>query len=576
MRLKRAFLLPLAGLGAGTLLLALLSPALVVGGIRGWLWWTARQQNLAIDCENVDAPLFRPAVLEGLRVRTQPDAPLALELDVVRAEVAFNLGALFGRSEARAVRDLAVAGATVKVHQIAPAEAKSAAPSWAVLRDLLADSFRISELNVHVENGATRVDVRGISLTASELESGALLIGDVSVASPLLTRSFASLRGVASWQNNRITLGALSLTRGIDIDAISADLAHLSSGRVDLELRLEAFGGRLRADITSDHRAGRVWNVAGSASGISLAQMSGILGWHGQATGSVRACKFTFRGDAATMADSTASVWTEISQFTWRERSADLIMFGASLYNQRVHVEQIYVKQHKNELTISGDSVLPGDGSFWPVRDFTGHISASIPDADAFARLLGAERSTYSGDISIEASIGIEGRALRGGLTTAGELRLTDAMFGPALRMNAHVTCHGPTATIENADIFQGENRLGLRGEIDLADITALRVSLVPTERLVNLTPASVEDCLGAITLAPAPPSDPPAAGIEQLEIRGALFAREWELSLRPAGDGLPPAEDGAPPQPQTYRLCLRGTDVPGELRLGIGAPPQP
>ena len=576
MRIRRALLLLGGAIGASVLLLALLTPALVVGGIRAWLWWMAREHNLAIACANVDAPLLRPAVLHGLQVRTKSDGPLAVEVELTRAEVGFNLGALFGRSDTRVVRDLSVEGARLHLRRTSATGTKTETPSWTVLRDLLADSFQISQLELHVEHGSTRVDVSQVSLSASELESGALLIGEIAVASPLLTKSFGQMRGVASWHNSRLTLGALSLTRGIDIDAIGLDLARLSTGRVDVAVSVDAFGGKLRADITSDERAGRGWNLAGSASGLSLAQMSAILAWREQATGSVRACKFTFRGDASSIADATASVWTEINQFTWRERSADVIMFGASLYNQRVQVEQVYLKQRKNQLTVSGDSVLPGDGSLWPLRDFTGHVSASIPDVDAFARLLGADRHTYSGDISIEASVGIENRQLRGGLTTSGELHVADAAFGDALRVTADVTCNGSTATIQDAQVLQGDSRLSLRGEIDLSNITALRVSLVPTQRVLDLTPASAESCLGSLVISPAKASDTLAPEVEQIEIRGGLFAREWEVFLKHTGKASPQGQNGEPTSPRILRLCLRAAEPGGELRLGIDTLPQP
>ena len=568
MRIKRATLL-LLGAVAAVLLLVLLSPALLVGGIRTWLWWTARDQNLTITCANIDAPLLRPAVLHDLQVRTNAGAPMAVAIDVQRAEVAFNLRELFRRTEIRSLRQLTIEGARIDVRKSAPSDVATASPNWSLLHDLLADGFKFSQVDVYVENGGTRVDVRKLSLAASELESGPLLIGDVVIASPLITRSFAKLRGRASWQNSRLTLGALSLTRGIDVDTITADLSRLGSRRVDVAVNLDAFGGKLRADITSEGRRRRVWNIAGSAAGISLAQMSEILGWREQPTGLVRAAKFTFRGDTSALADSTASLWTEIDQFTWRERSADIIMFGASLYDERVHVEQIYVKQRSNELTVSGDSSLPGGGALWPLRNFTGYVSASIPEVDAFARLLGAERNSYSGNVTIEASVRVDDRKLRGGLATAGNLRLTNASFGDNLRVTAQLHCNGSRIAIDDAHILQADRTLSLRGEIDVANITDVRVTLTPSVPVVDLTDAAPNTCLNRVSLQPLPPSATAPPVVEQIEIRGGMFAEEWKLSLQRAGDGVPQA--GANEQPvTTFPLCFGASDSAAELRLGL------
>ena len=568
MGIKRATLLFLGALAVAGLLLVLLSPALVIGGIRAWLWWTARDHDLTIACANIDAPLLRPAVLHNLQVRTHPQAATAVAIDIRRAEVAFNLRELFRRSEVRTLRQLTVEGARIDVRKSAPPETAGTPPNWSLLHDLLADGFKLSQVNVHVENGSTHVDIRKLSLAASELESGPLLIGEVVIASPLVTRSFAKLRGTASWQNSRLTLGALSLTKGVDVDTITADLARLGSRRVDLAVNLDAFGGKLRADITSEERRRRVWNVAGSAAGISLAQMSEILGWREQATGLVRAAKFTFRGDTSALADSTASIWTEINQFTWRERRADIIMFGASLYDERVHVEQLYVKQRSNELTVSGDSSLPGGGALWPLRNFTGYISASIPDVDAFARLLGAERDTYSGNITIEASVRVDDRKLRGGLATAGNLRLTDARFGENLRVTAQLNGNGSTIAIADAHIVQADRTLSLRGEIEVANITDLRVTLSPTVPVVDLTTAAPDACLNSVSLQPLPATETPASAVEQIEIRGGILIEEWKLSLKHAGGLPPPAGDEH--LPKTFPLCFGTSGSAAELRLGL------
>ena len=39
-----------------------------------------------------------------------------------------------------------------------------------------------------------------------------------------------------------------------------------------------------------------------------------------------------------------------------------MIMLGAALYNRQIQLQQLYVKQSKNQLTLSGDAAFPTQG----------------------------------------------------------------------------------------------------------------------------------------------------------------------------------------------------------------------
>lgn len=575
---RRTFLRLLAALAAAAVIVVMLTPALVVGGVRTWLWWTARSHDLTIDCRNVDAPLLRPVVLEDLRVRTRGGSPGGPEMDVPRAELRFNLRTLFGNSPGRLLRELSVEGARVVLREnAAQKSSEESGAHWALLDNLLADSFKFANTDLLVENGSTRVQLRGLSFAASELESGSFAVGEVAVASPLVTRTFTHLRGAASWQNDRLTFGALSLTPGIDLDGVTADLSRLAARRIDVAIMLDAFGGKLRADLTSDDRpTGRVWTVAGSASGIALVQMSDLLGWSERATGLVRASKFTYRGTAESIARSTISVWLELVDLTWRDRSANTIMVGASLHNGQIHVDQVYVKQRENQFTLGGDSALAGDGTLWPLRDFTGYLSATIPDLDAFARLFGAERNTFSGDIALEAAVGLANRQFRAvDLSASGEVHINDARLGEALRASAHLVADGSTAVVQSARIEQDGGAIELHGNLDFADLSVLRATLVPAVPLVNMTPPAGEGCINQLSISAAPPEEPQVP-VTQVEIRGGLFTRDWRLSVRREPAAANDSEQESTPAAETHALCFGASDAARELRIGIPPPPDP
>src|SRR5207302_1388990 len=84
--------------------------------------------------------------------------------------------------------------------------------------------------------------------------------------------------------------------------------------------------GKIRASISNEWPGEHsIWNVAGTASGISLAQTSEALGFTDRLGGSLRACNFTFRGDPRDPMLGTASVWTELNGLGWNNRAAHAI-----------------------------------------------------------------------------------------------------------------------------------------------------------------------------------------------------------------------------------------------------------
>jgi hypothetical protein len=194
-----------------------------------------------------------------------------------------------------------------------------------------------------------------------------------------------------TWQEDRLTIAGLSLARGLDVQSITADLAHLSKQRVGIEFDVDAFGGKIRANVSNEWRAHQSnWILIGSATDISLPRTSEGLGFTDRINGILHACKLTFRGDPHDPTHATASLWTEITGLTWRNRAADVIMLGAALYNRKVAVQQLYVKQGNNQLTLSGEAAFPSKTFDWFNPDFQGDISASISNLGDFASLFGA------------------------------------------------------------------------------------------------------------------------------------------------------------------------------------------
>jgi hypothetical protein len=421
MRFKKFLLLFCGSLLVAGVLAVCLTPLVVAGGLRLWVARTARQEGLRIEFGKIEAPLLRPVVVHKLQIASQTNAPFRVVVEASRVELDLNFAAIFNRSQGRFLRSFTVEAINVDIRRNLQPPPASQGFAWRILEDFLADNFKLSGVELHVENGNTVVDLHNGMLSGAQIEAGVFSASDITIVSPWFRKSFSQLRGATSWQESRFTVGALTLTRGLDLDAVSIDLSHIGESRLGLEMAMDAFGGKLRARISSEDRADkRTWDAAGTASEISLAQMSDALELTDRASGSLHACKFTFRGEVTNLRQATAAIWAEVTGLTWRDRTADTIMIGASLYNRQVQVEQLFVKQRNNQLTLSGESALPQKWSDWLNPDFHGDISASIKDLGDLARLFGASPSDFAGKIDIAGNVNARERKLAGQLSVSG------------------------------------------------------------------------------------------------------------------------------------------------------------
>jgi hypothetical protein len=468
MRPKKFLILFCASLLVAGVLVVCLAPLIVAGGLRLWVARTARQEGLSIELGKIEAPLWRPVIIQNLRIATQPDAPFRVTIEAPRVELALNLAALFGRAQGRLLHALSADAISIDVRRNSQSASRSRF-AWRVVEDLLSDNFKLSGVQLHIENGDTIVDLRDGTLSGAQIEAGVFTAREVTVASPWLRKTFSLLRGATSWQESRLTLGAITLTRGLDLDAISIDLAHISESRIDLEMSLDAFGGKLRARVTSEDRGDRrTWDVAGNAKDISLAQMSDALDFTDRARGSLHASRFTFRGEVTNLREATATVWAEVTGLTWRDRTADTIMIGASLYNHAVQIEQLYVKQRNNQLTLTGEFALPQQTADWLKPDFRGDISASINDLGDFARLFGASPSDFSGKVAINGSLNARERKLGGTLAVSGDSLVL--FRAPVESLNARVALKETRLEVEQFELKRKGDSFSGQGSIELGD----------------------------------------------------------------------------------------------------------
>jgi hypothetical protein len=310
--------------------------------------------------------------------------------------------------------------------------------------------------------------------------------------------------------------------------------------------------------------------------------------------GLLHACKFSFRGNLLDPTRATGWLWTELTAPAWRERAADVVMLGATLSNRQVEIEQLYVKQGKNELTLHGEASFPTNRFEWLNSNFRGDISASIVNVGDFARLFGANRGDFAGAIAIEGTVNARERKIGGHFSASGsgltlfkrpvdllkgkinlkgaqveleELELTHARdflraqgkidiwhgydsrgtLALSIRtisdyasngllassLTAQLVFDGRLASIESLQLQDGPLGIGFSGTIDFADLQNVGITLVPAQALLDLGWLPDVECASALQFLPAAKTERFLPEIEKIDLRGDLFAGAWHIALR-------------------------------------------
>ncbi len=444
------------------------APVVVSNGVRLWVWWKARQEGLVVNLNQIDAPLLRPVVIRDCRLRSGPDNAFQFEFTAKQASVDLNFKHILLGMRGRAVRNLSIQELRGELRRSNPAGRKMTPRGWATLHKLLPANLSVASLDIRVEVGPTMILLRKGFLSASEIEAGRFSAAEVMIASPWLRQTFSDLRGATNWQDNRLAVAGLSLTHGLDLQSITADLSRLADQRVGVEFDVDAFGGKIRANISQEWRSQPAnWKVAGSASGISLAQTSEAIGFTDRIDGLLHACNFTFSGNLAEPSHVIASLWSELTALTWRNRTAEAITLGAALYNRQIQLQQLYIKQKTNQLTLSGEASFPSNPSDWFSPDFRGDISASINQLGDFAALFGANPGDFAGKIAIDGTMNTRNRKLGGHLTFDG-VSLT--LFKTAIdTLGAKLNLKATELEIEQLDLKRKNDSLTAQGKIDMS-----------------------------------------------------------------------------------------------------------
>ncbi|MFN2540555.1 MAG: hypothetical protein ABR514_00095 [Chthoniobacterales bacterium] len=594
-------------------------PFVVSNALRFWLSWKARQEHLSCQIDKIEAPFLRPVIVRGLRLQSEREAAFQIDARVAQIELALNLGAIVLPGGGRAISHVAIDGLRMEISRGHSAETSLSQAAWATLQRLLPGSFDFERINLRIETGRAVILLRNVSVSGNEIEAGRFASDQIMLISPWFRQSFSQLRGATKWEGNKLTVAGLSLASGLDLPSITTDLSQMDRQTVGLDFDVEVSGGKIRADVAHTWRPGGVeWNVVASASDISLAQTAEALGFAERLGGLLHACNVTFRGNLLDPTGATGWLWTEVSAPAWRDRAADVVMLGATLTNREIHIQQFYVQQGSNELTLSGEASWPGSWAHWLGANFAGDVSASIVDLRDFAGLLGANREHFAGALTVEGTVTARARSISGHFTANGSgltlfeqpvdllkadlnlkateleieafelthdqdfLRVTgkiDISHGQdshgtiavslrdlanyirtapiASALTAQLSFDGGNGFIESLELRDGPLAIGFGGTVDFASLQNFGITLIPTDVLFDLGWTSDSECASAVEFLPAPGPEKFRPQIEKIDLHGDVLTGAWRVALRKR----------AGPD-QEWPLCARGHGQ--ALKIGV------
>jgi hypothetical protein len=468
MPLKNRFLLASLLLLLAALLAIWFTPFAVSHGVRWWICWRARQEGFVVNIDKIDAPFLRPVVITQLRLRNAHDGTLRVNLTITDAMFDLNFKHILLHRRGRAIRNLSIRELHGELRRSNPTVRAVTRRGWATLHRMLPENLTVTNSEVRIENGPTLVLLRNGFLSANQTEAGRFSAAEVMIASPWFHQTFSQLRGATHWEGDHLTIAGLTLTHGLDLQSATADLSRLGNQRVGLQFDTDAFGGKIRGNISHEWRSEHSnWKIAGGATDISLEQTSEAFGFADRVSGLLHAGNFTFRGNLAEPDSVTASLWSELTGLTWRNRTAEAIMLGAALYNRQIQLQQLYIKQRANQFTLSGEAAFPSSASGWLSPDFRGNISASIDQLGDFAALFGANAGDFAGKITIDGAMDTRDRKFGGHLMVEGA-SLT--FFKTAIdNLSAKLNLKATDLEIEQLAMTRKNDSLSGQGKVDLS-----------------------------------------------------------------------------------------------------------
>ena len=413
----------------------------------------------------VEGSLFESVrVLDSVWIYESENGPVTrVEIKELEADLAWR--ALFSRSSNGWFRQLTVDGFTGKVQLPIDTPATEPVRSFVHFElprprgRWLPGPERIEARNADFifESDGDFVRLQNARFTISEMEAGELLVGQLIIKQPWLSRTFRNVSGTTKLDNARTELAAILLEPGVSIQNLSVELAEIARGRLNLEMQVAAFGGAIRIETQTLPRARQLaFEATGTFAQISIASLASFLGQSDAAGGTIKEGKFTFRGSPQSPAKASASLRLVATNFQWESRQWDSLVLGASLLDGRVQIPELTLHQAHNFLNVRGEFALPTAPEAWWQNEFAFDVNAKIDNLTELSALVLPEFKYAAGKATIDGSVRGDHQQFHGQIIVSGSnLTWRNA---PIEELHATLKLNGNELQLANLALFnQGD-----------------------------------------------------------------------------------------------------------------------
>ena len=348
---------------------------------------------------------------------------------------------------------------------------------------------------------------------------------------------------------------------GIDLNAfvtIAKDYFHIQDVRLSLNNRARLQGNVYLPVSVAKIRAGSSWLSALSVDPffdvnltldpVDLAEFSSAIKTKADMSGSGSA-KIFFSGTPGSLQGQTEFHSHDFVLDGSARWSADFdarLAFGIANFKAEAILRSSEPIKAEGAIPLQlqkrdTEYLLATDGALSGTVDFPAVFLANLPQylcPGVFTR------GILSGKLSVSDSV-------KQPLIT-GSVNLIDGKLLRGPSVSGSVNFQGQKATIDFVRIAQGKTDISAKGAIDFKDATQIDVALTP-QALLDVATLDNGDCISGLELNGRPADAVLTVAVNQIGLRGGLFAPTWTLQLtqRPTA--------GADGISQTLPLCRDG-----------------
>ena len=459
-------------LGLVAVLAAVAYPPTFLFAVRQVLALDAWRYGFHLSIGGMEGGVTGPIRLYHARLTHLSEAGASTVLEVDQASASFAWKHLLWQRETTVWHDLALDGVRGAI-DLPPEPRPPAAPdsffrrfaSAKHPRLVLPSSLAVSHATIVIRQGGGVVRLEDLDLQASDVETGHLVIGALSIREPWMTGLFSNCRGSLLLQDSTLVLANMKLTDALSISSASADLPELLRGRLQMKFGLDAFSGNIQGELSSAAREEHLdFESSGTFSNISVAQLAAFFGQ--DADGTVNQGKFTFHGSPRDLARTTFTTYFKAGNFRWGARRWNSLTAGATYVGHRLLIPDFELRQAHNSLTLKGDMNVPANWKEWWKTDFSFQVAAKIDDLSELSALLGPGFGDTFGKLTVDGSVSGEDASFNGQLIVSGShLSFRKA---PLDELQAAIKLQGNEIQVTNAEFTHGDDFLRAHGVVNI------------------------------------------------------------------------------------------------------------